>query len=155
MCIRDRPLASQTENLAKELTFHYNGEIDITPEVDNWVATDVQPTVTTNFDGNYDAWENMASAWGTQWGSWEDVGAAQVSSTTQTLNTQGTNNSGVGTSNSSLFTTTTTQQNQTRQGVSIDISASTESQSLGEKVIDVAFAPFMRSRAIDLSLIHI
>ena len=148
---RQQPLASQTENLAKELTFHYNGEIDITPEVDNWVATDVQPTVTTNFDGNYDAWENMASAWGTQWGSWEDVGAAQVTSTTQTLNTQGTNNSGTGTSNSSLFTTTTTQQNQTRQGVSIDISASTESQSLGEKVIDVAFAPFMRSRAIDFT----
>ena len=145
---RTQPNASQTINLAEELTFHYSGNLTLTPDVDNFVATDVQPAVTKNFDGNYDAWENMSNAWGTQWGSWEDVGAAQVTSNVQTLNTVGTNNSGTGTSNSSLFTTTTTQQNQTRQGVSIDINASTESQSLGEKVIDISFAPFMRTRLV-------
>tara|TARA_B100000287_G_scaffold429147_1_gene481905 strand:+ start:3587 stop:9805 length:6219 start_codon:yes stop_codon:yes gene_type:complete len=148
---RAQPNASQTINLAEELTFHYSGNMTLTPDVDNFVATDVQPAVTKNFDGNYDAWENMTNAWGTQWGSWEDVGAAQVTTNTQTLNTTGTNNSGTGTSNSSLFTTTTTQQNQTRQGVSIDISSTTESQSLGEKVIDVSFAPFMRSRLVTFS----
>jgi len=148
---RTQPNASQTINLAEELTFHYSGNMTLTPDVDNFVATDVQPAVTKNFDGNYDAWENMSNAWGTQWGSWEDVGAAQVTSNTQTLNTSGTNNSGTGTSNSSLFTTTTTQQNQTRQGVSVDISSTTESQSLGEKVIDVSFAPFMRSRLVTFS----
>ena len=59
------------------------------------MATDVQPAVTRNFDGNYDAWENMANAWGTQWGDWEDVGAAQViSQEVQQLQTFGTNNSG-------------------------------------------------------------
>lgn len=148
---RTQPNASQTMNLAEELTFHYTGSMEITPDVDNFVATDVQPAVTKNFDGNYDAWENMSNAWGTQWGSWEDVGVAQVTSTSQSLNTFGTNNSGTGTSSASLFTTTTTQQNQTRQGVSIDINASTESQSLGEKVVDISFAPFMRSRLVQFS----
>ena len=141
--------ASQTENLVKELLFHYYGDIVLTPDVDNFVATDVQPAVTKNFDGNYDAWENMSNAWGTQWGSWENTGAANVVSTqTQELNTFGRNSSGSGTSNNSLFTTVTTEQAQTRQGTSIDISANTEEQSLGEKVVDVSIAPFMRSRAV-------
>ena len=144
-----QPKASQTENLVKELLFHYYGDIVLTPDVDNFVATDVQPAVTKNFDGNYDAWENMSNAWGTQWGSWENTGAANVVSTsTQELNTFGRGSGGSGTSNNSLFTTVTTEQAQTRQGTSIDISANTEEQSLGEKVVDVSIAPFMRSRAV-------
>ena len=145
VAFREQLQASQTENLTSEITFHYFGDMTLTPDIDNFVATDVQPAVTKNFDGNYDAWENMANAWGTQWGDWENSGAANVVSTTsQELNTFGTNNSGQGTSNSSLFTTTTTSQAQTRQGVGIDISASTQTQSLGESVVDVSFAPFMR-----------
>ena len=144
-----QPKASQTENLVKELLFHYYGDIVLTPDVDNFVATDVQPAVTKNFDGNYDAWENMSNAWGTQWGSWENTGAANVVSTsTQELNTFGRGSGGSGTSQNSLFTTVTTEQAQTRQGTSIDISANTEEQSLGEKVVDVSIAPFMRSRAV-------
>ena len=142
---REQLGASQTENLTAEITFHWYGDMSLTPDIDNFVATDIQPAVTKNFDGNYDAWENMANAWGTQWGSWENSGSANVVSTvSQALNTFGTNNSGQGTSNASLFTTTTTSQAQTRQGVGIDISASTQTQSLGESVVDVSFAPFMR-----------
>ena len=142
---REQGQASQTENLTAELTFHWFGDMSLTPDIDNFVATDVQPAVTKNFDGNYDAWENMANAWGTQWGDWENSGAANVVSTvSQELSTFGTNNQGQGTSNNSLFTTTTTSQAQTRTGVGIDISASTQTQSLGESVVDVSFAPFMR-----------
>ena len=57
---REQLQASQTENLTKELTFHYYGDMTLTPDVDNFVATDVQPTVTKNFDGNYAAWENTS-----------------------------------------------------------------------------------------------
>jgi hypothetical protein len=153
---RSQGEASQTENLAKELTFHYSGDMTLTPNVDNFVATDVQPAVTKNFDGNYDAWENMANAWGTQWGDWENSGAANVVSTvTQELSTFGSNSSGQGTSNNSLFTTTTTSQAQTRQGVGIDISASTQTQSLGESVVDVSFAPFMREANIVFNCIRL
>ena len=153
---REQLQASQTENLTKELTFHYYGDMSLTPDIDNFVATDVQPAVTKNFDGNYDAWENMANAWGTQWGSWENSGAANVVSTvSQELNTFGTNSSGQGTSNNSLFTTTTTAQAQTRTGVGIDISASTQTQSLGESVVDVSFAPFMREVNIVFNCIRL
>ena len=148
--------ASQTENLVKELTFHYFGDVTLFPDVDNFVATDVQPAVTKNFDGNYDAWENMANAWGTQWGDWEDSGVANVVSTvTQELNTFGRGSGGTGTSNNSLFTTVTTEQAQTRQGTSLDISANREEHNLGEKVVDVSFAPFMRSRNIVFNAIRL
>lgn len=153
---REQLQASQTENLTKELTFHYYGDMTLTPEVDNFVATDVQPAVTKNFDGNYDAWEQMANAWGTQWGSWENSGAANVVSTvSQSLNTHGTNNQGQGTSTNSLFTTSTTAQAQTRTGVGIDISAATETQSLGETVVDVSFSPFMREVNVVFSAIRL
>jgi len=137
--------ASQTENLTKELTFHYAGDLTLTPDVDNFVDTAVQPAVNVNFDGNYDAWENMANAWGTQWGSWEDSGVANVTTSAQTLSTF---NTGGGDGSGATFTTTTTEQTQVRQGIGIDVTASTENVSLGEKVVDMAFAPFMRSQLI-------
>ncbi len=143
--LTEQQQASQTENLVKELTFFWNGDMVLTPDVDNFVDTSVQPAVNRNFDGNYDAWENMANAWGTQWGSWEDSGAANVTTSTESINGFGTNGNGGALA---TFTTTTTEQTQVRQGIGLDVSAGTESQSLGEKVVDMAFAPFMRSQLI-------
>ena len=84
--LTEQQQASQTENLVKELTFHWSGDMVLTPDVDNFVDTSVQPAINRNFDFNYDNWENMANAWGTQWGSWEDSGAANVTSSTESIN---------------------------------------------------------------------
>lgn len=143
--LASQPQASQTENLTKELQFFYNGDMTLSPDVDNFIDTAVQPAVNVNFDGNYDAWENMSDAWGTQWGSWEDSGVANVTASTQTLSTF---NTGGGNGSGARFTTTTTEQTQVRQGVGIDVSSTTENVNLGEKIVDMAFAPFMRSRQI-------
>ena len=137
--------ASQTENLVKELLFQYTGSLTLSPDVDNFVDTAVQPAVNVNYDGNYDAWENMANAWGTQWGSWEDSGAANVTTSSETLSTFST---GGGNGSGASFTTTTTEQTQVRQGVGLGVSATTENVSLGEKIVDMAFAPFMRARQV-------
>ena len=101
------------------------------PDVDNFVDTSVQPAVQVNFDGNYDAWENMANAWGTDWGSWENVGAANVSTSSS-----GNLNPGGG----GLSTTTTTEQRQTRQGIQTTVTPNTQTQNLGEKVINTNIA---------------
>mgnify|MGYP001201922863 CR=1 FL=1 len=146
--LTDQMQASQTENLTKELLFKYNGEMELTPDVDNFVDTAIQPAVNVNFDGNYDAWENMSNAWGTQWGSWEDTGAANVTSNTSSLDTYST---GGGGGSSATFTTTTTEQQQTRSGIALNVSATTETNSLGEKIVDMAIAPFMRSRQITVT----
>ncbi len=143
--IASQLMASQTENLTKELTFHYSGDIILTPDIDNFVDTAVQPAVNVNYDGNYDAWENMSNAWGTQWGSWEDSGVANVTTNSSTLSTF---NTGGGDGSAASFTTTTTEQTQVRQGIGIDVTASTDNLDLGEKVVDMAFAPFMRSKLV-------
>ena len=150
MVLTDQMQASQTENLTKELLFKYNGEMELTPDVDNFIDTAVQPAVNVNFDGNYDAWENMANAWGTQWGSWEDSGAANVTSSTSALDTYSTSTERFGGS-SATFTTTTTEQQQTRSGIALNVSAITEVNSLGEKIVDMAIAPFMRSRQVTVT----
>ena len=131
--------ASETINLAQELTFSYVGDLYLTPNVDNFVDKSVQPAVNVNFDGNYDAWENMANAWGTDWGSWENLGVANVSTTTSGSLAPG---------GGGLTTTTTTEQRQTRQGIRTEIIPEIQSQNLGERVIDTSISPFMRERAV-------
>ena len=148
MIYMNQPKASQTENLTKELTFLWGGDMTLTPDVDNFVDTAVQPAVNVNWDGNYDAWENMADAWGTQWGSWEDSGAANITTSTESFDFV---NTGGGSGQGASFTTTTTEQTQVRQGVALGVQATTENINLGEKVVDMAFAPFMRSRRITFS----
>ena len=146
--LTEQTQASQTENLTKELTFQWAGELSLTPDVDNFVDTAVQPAVNVNFDGNYDAWENMADAWGTQWGSWEDSGVANVTTSSESFNFI---NSGGGSGQGASFTTTTTEQTQVRQGVGLGVEATTENINLGEKIVDMAFAPFMRVRRIEFA----
>ena len=138
--------ASQTENLVKELSFTYIGEISLSPNIDNFVDTTVQPAVQVNFDGNYDAWEHMANAWGTQWGSWENNGVANVTRDDQELSTFSTGAEGTG--SNSVFTTVTTEQRQTREGIKTHVTPGTQTQTLGERVVDTNIAPFMRQISV-------
>jgi len=139
--------ASKPRNCVGELLFNYIGNMELDPPVDNWTDTSLQPDVSVNFDGNYDAWENMADAWGTQYGDWQDVvtGRTATGQTSQTVagNTQ--------IRGDTLFQeqtqviTTTTEQRQTRQGVSLSVTPETQSQRIGARVTDTSIIPFMRS----------
>jgi hypothetical protein len=142
--------ASKPRNCVGELLFNYIGNMELDPPVDNWTDTARQPDVSVNFDGNYDAWENMADAWGTQYGDWQDVvtGRTATGQSSQTVagNTQ--------IRGDTLFqeqtqvVTTTTQQRQTRQGVSLSVTPETQSQRIGARVTDTSIIPFMRSVVI-------
>ncbi|NBO69822.1 DUF4815 domain-containing protein [bacterium] len=139
--------ASKPRNCVGELLFNYVGQIELDPPVDNWTDTTRRPDVTVNFDGNSDAWENMANAWGTQWGDWQDVvtGRNVVGETAQTVagNTQ--------LRGDTLFqqqtqvVTTTVEQRQTRQGVSVSVTPETQTQRTGARVTSTTIVPFMRS----------
>ena len=142
--------ASKPRNCVGELLFNYIGNMELDPPVDNWTDTAVKPDVSVNFDGNYDAWETMADAWGTQYGDWQDIqtGRTTAGQTSQTVagNTQ--------IRGDTLFqeqtqvVTTTTEQRQTRQGVSISVTPETQSQRIGARVTDTSIIPFMRSVVI-------
>ena len=139
--------ASKPRNCVGDLLFNYIGNMELDPPVDNWTDTAAKPDVSVNFDGNYDAWENMADAWGTQWGDWQDVvtGRSTVGQTSQIVAGNATISGDTLFQEQAQVVTTTTEQRQTRQGVSISVTPETQSQRIGARVTDTSIIPFMRS----------
>lgn len=141
------PSASKPRNCVGDLLFNYIGNMELDPPVDNWTDTARQPDVSVNFDGNYDAWESMADAWGTQWGDWQDTvtGRTVVGSSSATVagNTQVRGDTLF--QEQSQVVTTTTEQRQTRQGVSLSVTPETQSERIGARVTNTSIVPFMRS----------
>lgn len=143
--------ASKFRNCVGELLFNYKGDIALDPPVDNWTDTTTLPDIAANFDGNYDAWETLADAWGTQWEDWQDVGTGRVTTDTQTA----AGNTAV--RGDTLFqediaiVTTTTEQRQTRQGVQLSVTPETQTQRIGARVTNTSIIPFMRSIVVTFS----
>ena len=132
----EQPYATTTRNAAG-LFYKWVGKVTLTPDNDIWVDTTTLPDLLVNFDNQSDNWIALANAWGTQWGDWSTVwqGGWDTASTTQ----------------NALSTTTTLVQNvgQAREGLTANISGvNTDTQSLGNRVVDVSIIPFMRSRTI-------
>lgn len=140
--------ASNYINLVTELLFNYNGDMTLDPEFDTFVDTTTLPAVTANFNGLYDNMVQMADAFGTQWGGWEDFGAASVSSSSVTTDRAVAPGTGDGTGDT--YTTTTTSQTQRQVGTSLTVGdGGLETQNLGDRVINTSVVPFMRSTVIN------
>jgi hypothetical protein len=141
------PSASKPRNCVGELLFNYIGNMELDPPVDNWTDTAQQPDVSVNFDGNYDAWETMTDAWGTQWGDWQDVvtGRTAVGQSSETVAGNTTLRGDTFLQQQTQVVTTTIQQRQTRQGVSLSVTPETQTQRTGARVTNTSIIPFMRS----------
>ncbi len=139
--------ASKPRNCVGELLFNYVGNMTLDPPVDNWTDTSRAPDVAVNFDGNYDAFENMAEAWGTQWGDWQDVvtGRSQVGQSSQTVAGNTTLRGDTFLQEQTQVVTTTIEQRQTRQGLSLSVTPETQTQRTGARVTNTSIVPFMRS----------
>jgi len=139
--------ASKPRNCVGELLFNYVGNMTLDPPVDNWTDTTQSPDVAVNFDGNYDAFENMAESWGTQWGDWQDVvtGRSQVGQSSQTVAGNTTLRGDTFLQEQTQVVTTTIEQRQTRQGVSLSVTPETQTQRTGARVTNTSIIPFMRS----------
>src|SRR6056300_407740 len=140
----EQPYATKTENLNPFLIFDWIGDIDLDPPVDEWKETRVAPELVVNVNGTFDNLEINAGLdntsateipVGTEWNEWQD----QWSGNPRT-NTRWQGNS--------LVQTTSTDVVQTRAGVRTTIVPQTVRQSLGNRVVSVAFVPFIRSRTI-------
>ena len=140
----EQPYATKTENLNPFLVFDWIGDIELDPPVDEWKETTVAPELVINLNGSFDnlARErglNSSSTTsipvGTEWNEWQDQWSGNPK----------TNDSWQG---NQLIRTTTTDVGQTRSGIRTTIVPQTVRQSLGNRVISVAFVPFIRSRTI-------
>src|SRR5210317_1167482 len=142
-----QPYATKTENLNPFFIFDWIGNITLDPPVDEWKETRVAPELVVNVNGTFDnlainaGLDNTSVSEipvGTEWNEWQD----QWSGNPRT-NTRWQGNS--------LVRTTSQDVVQTRSGIRTVIVPQTVRQSLGNRVISVAFVPFIRSRTITFS----
>ena len=112
--------------------FNWTGGITLTPSTDEWRDVDRRPEVVINNDGEFDAMvANLQPQVGTVWGEWS-------------TNWTGQEWRGVGGRTSGLFNTGTS----TRSGVNQTIEVVTSRFSVGDRVVEVNFVPFMRTRLV-------
>jgi len=113
--------------------FNWSGTLKLSPETDEWKDIDRRPTVIINNDGVFDAMRSIANeavATGTVWNSWQ------------------TNWTGRTTRASGRRRDVTTTRGQSRTGTVTSIGTDTVTANIGDRVVDVNFAPFMRSRIV-------
>lgn len=165
--------ASVHESLMPYDVVTYQGSLKLSPSSDDWQEVNRRPDVIVNFDGNLDAIEFLAKeseALGTQWNAWEtswtgvstsnSIGFTRnferpVSSTV--FNTEGSSPRTLDTIQRTVtdrveenvtVTTTTTNTQQIRSGTRTSLDVSTIKEVLGDRIVDIGFVPFIRSRRI-------
>ena len=147
----ENPFATKERNCVSELQFHWVGQLELTPNTDNWVDTENAPDVQVNFDNNMDAWETLADAWQTHWNDWETVATGEEVINRERIGgrirLEGARGQNVFQEQNERVTTLITQQ-QTRTGVQLNIQPEALTYKLGSKLVDVSVIPFIREREI-------
>jgi hypothetical protein len=153
----DQPFASKTVNVNPFDIFNWSGSVALTPPSDEWKETNRAPQLVINNTGAFDSLvsglpadqQNQGIEIGSVWNEWQDMWSgspADVSS----RDVGGARRSG-----RRVFTNTeiTTQQsvNQTRTGIRQRLVPQTVRNSIGDRIVNVAFVPFIRSRTINFT----
>ena len=148
----DQPYASQTINLAQELTFVWNGDLEMVPATDNWMDTNYPPDANTTVDltGFADNFRTLVDAWNTEVAPMTRFWTGEPPQTTTT-------NVGSAFRSSQRATTwglailqaqrtiTTQSQTQFETRGQIDIAAA-DVNKVTERVADVSIKQWMRPR---------
>lgn len=140
------------------------GDMKLSPMTDTWVDTETRPNVQVNLEGGADAWEFINNAgsttgFGTEWNDWETIWTGEdVTDTTHAFvrepvrrrSTFGTRNQPVRGIRQNLVerSTVTTQERQTRSGITTSWNVEVVNETVGDRVINVSIIPFMRAKTI-------
>ena len=151
----------------------YRGNLEISPSSDDWKEVRRRPDVVINFNGNADAIEFLANESGaleSEWNEWETNWSGKVSSSSTSVTTnenrlvsqttfqnEGTRPKTIDTIQRTIedqvkTTQTTTvdviHTEQTRSGIRTELDTSVITEDLGDRIVDVGFVPFIRSRRL-------
>jgi len=149
----EQPFATRTVNLNPYDTQGFIGNIVLDPPIDEWFETERQPEMVIDMPGTFDVFSNLSSAGvldlnlGTVWNNWNDTWAGTVQDTNRRTNT---------TRNGNQVTTVTTIETeqrvgQRRSGIRTGLVPQTVRTSFGDRVVNVAFAQFIRSRTVSFT----
>jgi hypothetical protein len=136
--------ANKYRNCIDGNIFTWRGDITFDPPGSTMPEVNKSPDVVTNIDLSSN-WVNLgASAFGSQWGSWNSTPQTATSlgpaSTTSVTDAYGNI---INTTNQQQTTTTTTDSQ--RQGNKLNVSTSTNQYNLGTFVTDVSILPYVKS----------
>ena len=151
----DQNYASKTVNVNPFGIFTWIGSIALTPQTDEWKETERAPDLhITNDDGTWDTLvknsgnPNLQSVeLGTVWNEWQNHWTG-VSTTNSTENFEQRGGHGWRVMQRDVQSTTRTGT-KTRTGIRQVIVPKTVTQNVGDRVISIAFTPFIRSRDVD------
>ena len=150
----DQPYASKTVNVNPFGIFTWIGSIALTPQTDEWKETERAPDlVISNDDGTWDTLvknsgnPNLKSVeLGTVWNEWQNHWTG-VSTSNSTERYEQRGGHGWRVMQRDIKTTTRTGT-KTRTGIRQVLVPKTVIQNVGDRVISIAFVPFIRSRTI-------
>ena len=154
----NQPFASKAINVNPFAIFSWMGTIELTPSSDEWRETQRTPELVVN--STTGAWDQLLRegrvpnqneiAMGTVWNEWQtnwtgspimDIGSARTGNTWR----QGRR------VNQRVNITSINQVNQSRTGITTTAVPQTVRTSMGDRVVDVAFVAFIRSRDVSFS----
>ena len=149
--IIDQPYASSFINVNPFNVFSFDGVVRLSPDSDEWKEVDQRPSILIDDTSQYDQFIEMADEngiLGTVWNEWETNWSGQdVQETFQREFIRGGGPNGENIKETTTTTTTTTS-NQSRSGLRRDVSFDTVTRESGDRVVEINFIPFMRSREI-------
>ena len=147
---QEQPYASKTLNLQPFDTIDYIGTMTLTPETDDWFETETLPDLVVDLPGTFDTLTDLASAGvidlnlGTVWNNWNDTWAGSVNEVNRTTSREG----GTGWRNQTTTITTEQRVNRRRTGVRTALIPNAVRTNFGNRVVNVAFAQFIRSKDV-------
>jgi hypothetical protein len=157
----DQPYASKAINVNPFGVFTWIGTIDLTPASDEWKETERAPELVINNPNG--SWDNLVKQTGnsgqvsefplsTVWNEWQDTWTGRPTVTQRRNTGRYEVRGGHGWRVIQREEVTTAQQvSQTRSGIRAVAIPETVRTNIGDRVISVAFVPFIRSRTVTFS----
>jgi len=152
--IIEQPYASSYVNVNPYNVFSWDGVVKLSPDSDEWKEVDQRPAILIDDTGQYDQFIKMADETGilgTVWNEWTtnwSGSTIEEDSQREVIAGGGPNGENIKVTTN---TTTTTTSNQARTGLRRDVSFDTVKRESDNRVVEINFIPFMRSREVFFS----
>jgi hypothetical protein len=156
-------VSSESESVNPYEVATFVGNIKLFPTNDKWVESNRRPDIIVNDNSAFDAFAVLAEEegiLGTEWNAWEtdwvgvDVTSESTTEWERTREWERRRRGGrrrrvtTDTTTSTTTTNTTTTTAQSREGTLTTLDSSVSTQNLGDRIVDISFVPFIRSREI-------
>ena len=133
--------ATTTVNVNPFSVYSHMGNLTLTPEIDEWKDTKAAPDLVVNNDllyNNIKDIPNPAHKVGSTWNEWQHNWTGTFVESTSNGNQRTDTKGRTGTS--------------TRTGLKRELTSKVMNQSFGERVVDLSFVPFIRSKTISFTV---